>query len=111
MTRITYSRRRKSAGRKSRMPRAGCVFAGMELLSTLTKDREPDVEQVRVEAGVHLGAVAVRDVVVSISDRPRAARAGLPLDAAAEVAREVELRAARVGHALAEVEEAARSLR
>jgi hypothetical protein len=31
MMRMTYSRRRTSAGRKSRIPRAGCVFADMTL--------------------------------------------------------------------------------
>src|SRR5947209_18324505 len=74
------------------------------------EDRKADVEQVRVEAGVDFGAVAVRDVLVAVAERPRAAQACLPLDAAAEVAREVEARPALVGDARAEVEEAAARL-
>src|SRR2546423_3504707 len=71
---------------------------------------EADVEEVRVEAGIHFGAVAVRDVLVAVARSPRAPRAGLPLHPAAEVRGEVELRAALVWDALAEVDEAAARL-
>src|SRR5947209_3280883 len=114
---MTYSRRRTSAGRKSRMPRAGCVLAAIGIgkftldvrsvgdSGASPENGEADVEEVRVEAGIHFGAVAVRDVVVAVAHSPRAPRAGLPLHPAAEVRGEVELRAALVRHALAEVDE------
>src|SRR5437763_11156473 len=119
---MTYSRRRTSAGRKSRMPRAGCVLAAIGIgkftlyvgapatVAGSPENGEADVEKVRVEAVIHLGAVAVRDVLVSVARSPRAPRAGLPLHTAAEVRGEVELRAALVRHALAEVDEAAARL-
>src|SRR5437763_16443968 len=119
---MTYSRRRTSAGRKSRMPRAGCVLAAIGIgkftlyvgapatVAGSPENGEADVEKVRVEAVIHLGAVAVRDVLVSVARSPRAPRAGLPLHTAAEVRGEVELRAALFGDALAEVDEAAARL-
>ncbi len=74
------------------------------------KHRKPREDHLHVNPGIEVGSIGVRDVLVLVSDRERAAVAVDDLDAAAEIEGEVETRGAVYWNLFVEVEKAAGGL-
>src|SRR5882724_8942418 len=87
-----------------------CFSAHERKPSSSLKNRKPRKNHLYIHAGVEACSIAIRDVLVFVTNREGAAVAVDDLDAAAEIEGEVETGGAGYGYLFVEIEEASGGL-